>query len=144
MANLQKFALPALILGLFIAALIARVTRSTMLESLGQDYVRTARAKGLPERLVIMRHAFRTTLLPLITLVAVYFVHLMTGSVILEDLFSLPGLGGGIVSGIHHRDYPTVEAMVVVVAALVMLANLGADLAYGIADPRIRLSSTRT
>lgn len=138
--NLQQFAIPVLVLGLFMAAIIARLTRSALLEALGQDYIRTARSKGLRERFIIVRHALRNALLPLVTTLGVFFTLLLSGTVILENMFSLPGIGQMLVNGVRFRDFPVVEAIVMLIAVLVLVVNLLTDLAYGFIDPRVRLT----
>ncbi len=137
-ANLLQLAFPALALGYFYAAVVSRMTRSTMLEVLRQDYVRTAWAKGLSERLVVVRHALKNALLPVITISGFQFGTLLGGTVIMEFLFSLPGLGSGLIDGITFRDYPMVQTIILLIAIFFSLVNLGVDLMYGLVDPRIR------
>ncbi|MBI4308501.1 MAG: ABC transporter permease [Chloroflexi bacterium] len=138
--NLQQFILPAIALGAYLAAIVTRLTRSSLLEVLRQDYVRTARAKGLTERLVINRHAFRNAVIPVTTLAALQFGQLLGGTVIIERIFSLPGLGRLTVDAMLARDYLTVQTNVFLLAAAFALVNLIVDLSYGALDPRIRLS----
>ncbi|MEK7872332.1 MAG: ABC transporter permease [Chloroflexota bacterium] len=137
-ANLLQMAFPALALGYFYAAVVSRMTRSTMLEVLRQDYVRTAWAKGLSERLVVVRHALKNALLPVITISGFQFGTLLGGTVIMEFLFALPGIGSGLIDGITFRDYPMVQTIILLIAIFFSLVNLGVDLVYGIVDPRIR------
>lgn len=137
-ANLLQMAFPALALGYFYAAVVSRMTRSAMLEVLRQDYVRTAWAKGLSERLVVVRHALKNALLPVITISGFQFGTLLGGTVIMEFLFALPGIGSALIDGITFRDYPMVQTIILLIAIFFSLANLGVDLVYGIVDPRIR------
>src|SRR5690606_18611212 len=114
----------ALSLGLILAAATARIVRSTLLETLGLDYVRTARAKGLSERVVVMRHALRTALIPVVTVVGLQFGQLLGGAVIIKQVFSLPGVGRFALEGINLRDYPVVQGAVLLIAAAFVLVNL--------------------
>jgi peptide/nickel transport system permease protein len=132
--------LPCVAVGTIPMSIIARMTRSSMLEVLGQDYVRTARAKGLRERVVVFKHALRNALLPIVTVVGLSFGGLMSGAVLTETVFALPGVGTQLVSAITSRDYPVVQAFTVVIAVIYVLANLVVDLSYAYLDPRIRLS----
>ena len=137
---LWHLALPALTLGLVGAAATARYQRAAMLEVIRQDYVRTARAKGLGERRVLLVHALRNALLPFITLFGLAFPFLLTGAVLVETVFSWPGMGRLAVNAILQRDYPVVTATALVASAMVVLGNLLADLLYAGADPRIRVA----
>ena len=136
---LWHLTLPALTLGLVGAAGTARYQRATMLEVIRQDYVRTARAKGLRERRVLLVHALRNALLPYITLFGLAFPFLLTGAVLVETVFAWPGMGRLAVSAIFQRDYPVVTGAALVTSAMVVLGNLIADVLYGLADPRIRV-----
>jgi peptide/nickel transport system permease protein len=136
--RLAHLVLPVLTLTLVMAAGIARYTRGQMLEVIRQDYVRTARAKGLPERTVIVKHALRNSLLPVITLLGLYLPLLFSGSVFVEVIFSWPGMGRVIVDAIFQRDYPLVMATSFIFALVVVLGSLVADVLYAVADPRIR------
>lgn len=136
--GLRYAILPALTLGSSVGGVLARFTRSSMLEVIGQDYIRTARAKGLSERVVLFRHALKNALLPVVTVLGVQFGTLLSGAVIVETVFAWPGIGRYMVSGITARDFPVVQAAVMVVAAGFVLANLLTDLAYAYIDPRIR------
>lgn len=136
--RLMHLVLPALSIGLVLAAGIARYMRSSMLEVLDQDYIRTARAKGLPERTVLLRHGFRNALLPVITLLGLYLPLLFSGTVFVETVFSWPGMGKLVVDAIGQRDYPVVMAGTFLFAVVVVVGNLVADLLYSVADPRIR------
>jgi ABC-type dipeptide/oligopeptide/nickel transport system permease component len=131
--------LPALTLGLFTAARTMRLTRSALLEVLGQDYVRTARAKGVAERGVVWKHALRNASIPVITIVGLELGTLLGGAVITETIFAWPGVGRLSVQAIYNRDYPLVQASVFVLASIFVLVNLAVDLVYTYLDPRIRL-----
>lgn len=136
--NLQHMILPALSLGLILAAATARIVRSTLLEVLGRDFVRTARAKGLAESTVIMRHALRAALIPVVTVVGLQFGQLLGGAVIIEQVFSLPGVGRYALEGINLRDYPVVQGAVLLIAGAFVVVNLLVDVIYGLIDPRVR------
>ncbi|MGH7476370.1 MAG: ABC transporter permease [Longimicrobiales bacterium] len=136
--RLDHMILPVITLTLVLAAGVARYTRGQMLEVIRQDYIRTARAKGLPERAVIWKHALRNSLLPVISLLGLYLPFLFSGTVFVETIFSIPGMGRVIVDAIFQRDYPVVMATSFFFAAMVVAGNLVADLLYAIADPRIR------
>ncbi len=135
--NLIQLIWPAMILASHGMASDARITRSSMLEVLREDYVRTARAKGLRERVVIYRHALKNALIPVITLSGLSFGGLIGGTVIMELIFSIPGMGSWLVSSIRAQDYTVVQSLIVVFATFFMLVNLGIDLLYGWLDPRI-------
>jgi peptide/nickel transport system permease protein len=139
--DLHHLVLPAVTLGMIAAAIIARLTRSSMLEVLGQDYVRTARAKGLGGFAVVVRHALKNALIPIITIFGLQFGNLLAGAVIVETVFSRPGLGRLIVGGILNKDFPLVQGVVLFVATVYVLINVLVDVAYAYADPRIRLGS---
>jgi ABC-type dipeptide/oligopeptide/nickel transport system permease component len=130
--------LPAFAIGTHLMAMLARMTRSSMVEVLGEDYVRTARAKGLPEGRVVALHALRNALLPVITVAGLQFGSLLSGAIIIENVFARPGLGSTLVDAIKERNYPVVQGAVLVIAAIYVLVNMLVDLAYGLADPRIR------
>jgi peptide/nickel transport system permease protein len=134
----QHLVLPAVTLGTFLIGLIIRLTRSSMLDVLGQDYVRTARAKGLAERAVIVRHALRNALIPVVTLLGLQLGILLGGAVITETVFAWPGLGMMTVTAINQRDYPVVQCAVFVSAVLVVSINWVVDVLYHVLDPRIR------
>jgi peptide/nickel transport system permease protein len=138
LANLQQLIFPAIALGFYNLALIARVTRSAMLEVFREDYIRTARAKGLKESMVIVRHALKNASLPVVTISGWEVGRLVAGTVIIETIFLVPGMGSLLVSSIFHRDYTMVQSIVMVVAAIVLLLNLVVDLIYAWLDPRIR------
>ena len=136
--NLQQLVFPAIALGFFNMAFIARLTRSAMLEVFREDYIRTARAKGLSEKWVIARHALRNALLPVVTVSGWQFGFLISGSVIIESMFNVPGVGKFMLDSITQRDYTQTQAAVMVVTFLVVALNLVTDLIYGWLDPRIR------
>lgn len=136
----QSITLPAINLGLITAAYITRVTRSAMLEVLSEDYVRTAKAKGVPWRAVVWRHGLRNALIPVITIVGLYLGILIGNSVLTEIVFSRPGLGKLIVGALNQRDYTMLQGMMVIYTLVVVLVNLATDLAYGVADPRVKLT----
>jgi peptide/nickel transport system permease protein len=138
MGGLSHLVLPAIALGFFPVARNARVVRSSMLEVLGADYVRTARAKGLPGPRVLLGHALRNALLPVVTLLALDIGYLLSGAVITESIFAWPGVGRLTVAAVLGKDLPLVEAAVVVLAAGFVMINLTVDLCYGVIDPRVR------
>lgn len=136
--NLQIMAGPSLALGIGMGAFIARMARTQLLEVFREDYVRTARAKGLGERIVMWRHVVRNALLPVITLSGLQFAFLLGGSVAVERAFSVPGLGTALVGGIEERDWMIIQNLVLLYAVVFVVINLIVDLAYGVIDPRIR------
>ena len=136
--------LPALAVGTHLMAMLARMTRSSMVEVLGEDYVRTARAKGLPERQVLMMHALRNALLPVITIAGLQFGSLLSGAIIIENVFSRPGLGSTLIDAIRERNYPVVQGSVLVIAAIYVVVNMAVDLAYGPRRPEDPPPVTRT
>jgi peptide/nickel transport system permease protein len=136
--NLQQMFLPVLSLTLGLSAVVVRMTRSSMLEVLGQDFIRVARAKGLATRAVLLRHALRNALIPIVTVLGLQTGFLLGGVVITEQIFGLPGLGWTLLNGVYQRDYPVVQGTVMVFAATFVLINLLVDLLYTYLDPRIR------
>jgi peptide/nickel transport system permease protein len=136
--RLKHLILPAVALGIGSAAGVARYMRGSMLEVIHQDFIRTARAKGLSERTVIFKHALRNALIPIITLLGLYLPFLLSGAVLVETIFAWPGMGRLIVDAIFQRDYPLVMATSFVIAAIVVLGNLLSDVLYAVVDPRIR------
>ncbi|HEX4296730.1 MAG TPA: ABC transporter permease [Devosia sp.] len=138
--NLEQMILPAITLGFAFAASVTRIARSTMIEVLGDDYVRTARSKGASQRRVVWRHALPNALIPVVTLSGVEFGYLLGGAVIVEQIYALPGLGRLTLDAISQRDYPLVEGSVLFIAFNFLVVNLLVDLAYVALDPRIRLS----
>jgi peptide/nickel transport system permease protein len=137
-AALRFMVLPAVSLGFNQSALIARIARSCMIEVLQQDYIRTARAKGLRERAVVYGHAFRNALVPVVTVIGITMAILIGGAVVTEIVFNIPGLGRLVISAILRRDYPVVQGVVLVTAAAYVLINLAVDMVYAAIDPRIR------
>ena len=137
-ANLAAMVMPAFVLGNAIAAVLMRHTRSAMLQVLGADYVRTARAKGLSERVVVLKHALRNALTPIITLGALELGTLLSGAVLTEQVFTIPGFGKLIVDAVFNRDYAVVQGVVLVTATTYILLNLLADVAYFLVNPRLR------
>jgi peptide/nickel transport system permease protein len=139
LGNLEQMILPAVTLGCAFAASVTRISRSAMLDVLGDDYVRTARSKGVPQRRVVWRHALPNALIPVVTLSGVEFGYLLGGAVIVEQIFALPGIGRLTLDAISQRDYPLVEGAVLFIAFNFLIVNLLVDLAYAALDPRIRL-----
>ncbi len=136
--NVQQMFLPVLSLALGLSAVVVRMTRSSMLEVLGQDFIRVARAKGLATRAVLLRHALRNALIPIVTVLGLQTGFLLGGVVITEQIFGLPGLGWTLLNGVYQRDYPVVQGTVMVFAVTFVLVNLLVDLLYTYLDPRIR------
>jgi peptide/nickel transport system permease protein len=136
--GLRSLTLPAITLGLALAAVIARTLRSSLLEALSEDYVRTARAKGLSEPVVLSRHALKNSLIPVVTLLGLQLGTLIGGAVITEYVFALPGVGRLVVDAVFARDYPLVQGVVLLIAVAFILSNLAVDVVYGWLDPRIR------
>ena len=136
--NLKQMALPAIVLGAGLSAITMRLMRTMMLEVLRQDYIRTAWAKGLPERLVVLRHAFRNALVPVITLVGLQAPLLIGGAVIIETIFVIPGMGLLLLDAVNQRDYPIITGVFLVVGVAITLINLLIDLSYGVLDPKVR------
>jgi len=138
-ANLHHIILPAVILGTGLSAVIMRQTRSSMLDSLSTDYVRTAKAKGLPPRVVIGRHALRNSLIVVVTIVGLQLGGLISGAVVTEQIFGLPGFGKMTIDAVFQRDYPVIQAVVLVTATAYIVINFLVDLLYSLIDPRIRV-----
>ena len=136
--SIKSLIMPTLVVGWVLSAIVARQTRSSMLEVLRQDYVRTARAKGLRERRVIMLHALRNGLLPVVTIVGLLLARVFAGAVIVEQIFNVPGMGRWLVQAALQRDLLIVQAMILVIAIAIVIANLLTDISYGLLDPRIR------
>src|SRR5207244_5654147 len=139
-ANLSQMILPAVSVGYRYSAVSMRMTRSTVLEVLREDYVRTARAKGLRESLVVVRHALRNALLPVVTVISLEFAFLIGGLVVTEQVFNLNGIGKLLVDAVTHRDYPLIQALVLLLASVFVIVNFAVDLIYVFIDPRIRYS----
>ncbi|MGE0851324.1 MAG: ABC transporter permease [Hyphomicrobiaceae bacterium] len=136
--NLSQMILPAIILGTSLSAVTMRLTRTMMLEVLRQDYIRTARAKGLPEKLVVARHALRNALIPVVTLIGLQAPLLIGGAVIMEQIFVIPGMGLLLLDAVNQRDYPIITGVFLIVGVAVMVINLLVDLSYGLLDPKVR------
>lgn len=136
--NLKVMLLPSVVLGTSLSAVIMRMTRTMMLEVLRQDYIRTAWAKGLPERTVVLRHAVKNALIPVITLVGILVPILFGGTVIIEQIFRLPGLGELLLQSVSTRDYPIITGIFLITGVVVMLVNLLVDMCYGLLDPKVR------
>lgn len=135
---MRNLVMPMLSLGIGYAGLTARLARSSLLEVLGADYIRTARAKGLPPWRVMSKHALRNGIIPVITIATINFVHLMAGAIIIEEIFGLPGIGTLLIRSIFMRDFPVVQAVTLILSLVCMLGSLASDVIYTIADPRIR------
>jgi peptide/nickel transport system permease protein len=136
--NLKQMIIPAIILGTSLSAVTMRLTRTMMLEVLRQDYIRTAWAKGLPEKLVVARHALKNALIPVVTLVGLQAPLLIGGAVIMEQIFVIPGMGLLLLDAVNQRDYPIITGVFLIVGVAVMLINLLVDLSYGFLDPKVR------
>jgi ABC-type dipeptide/oligopeptide/nickel transport system permease component len=134
----QQKVLPAVVLGLGSSAVIARLSRASLLQVIGEDYIRTARAKGLRENTVIMRHALKNSMIPVITVMGVIFAFLVTGTIVVETIFGVPGIGRYFATSITNRDYPVIMGTILFFAVVIVLANLVVDLLYAWLDPRIR------
>ena len=137
-ANLKNLILPAFALGFVNAALVARTARSSMLDVLRADYITTARAKGLRDSVVILKHALRNAAIPITTVISFTFASLVSGAVVTENVFALPGVGSLIVQSVLKRDYPMIQGIMLVVAVLYVVINFVTDLTYAFLDPRIR------
>ncbi len=137
--RLHALVLPASVLGLLNSALIIRFTRASMLDVLGEDYVRTARSKGLSESTVVLKHALRNALVPIVTVVGLTVALMIGGAVVTETVFGLPGVGNLVVSAVLRRDYPVIQGALLVVAAIYVLINFSIDLLYAVVDPRVKV-----
>jgi len=135
---LKSLAMPAFSLALLQAGLLARITRSSMLEVLRQDYIRTARAKGLPQRKVVLKHALSNALIPIVTVVGIIISLLLSGAVVTEALFSIPGMGQLLTQAVLNRDYPMVQGGLLLVTTFLVLVNITVDVLYAVLDPRVR------
>jgi peptide/nickel transport system permease protein len=140
--GLSSLVLPALTLGAALAAILARMTRSAMLEVVREEYITAGRAKGLPERVVILKHALRNALIPIVTVLGLQIGALLSGAVITEKVFAWPGIGRLLVDGIEARDYPLVQGCVLTISITYVLVNLATDLLYAAIDPRIRFEES--
>lgn len=136
--RLGYLVLPAFALGIVSSALIMRFTRASMLDVLGDDYIRTARAKGVDERRVVLKHAFKNALIPILTVVGLTAAVLISGAVVTETVFGLPGVGSLVVSAVLRRDYPVIQGALLIIAALYVLINFAIDMLYLVVDPRVR------
>jgi peptide/nickel transport system permease protein len=136
--QVRQMALPVLTLALANAAAISRYMRSSMLDNMGQDYVRTARAKGMSERTVVLKHVLRNSLIPVVTVIALGIPSIFGGAIITENLFGVNGIGAALILAIHANDLPTVQTLAFIFAVLIVVFNLIADILYGLLDPRIR------
>lgn len=135
---LHRLILPSISIGLIIMALITRMTRATVLEILNEDYVRTARAKGLAERVVLLRHALKNAALPIITVIGIGFAALLSGIVVIENVFAIPGVGRLLVDAILRYDYPVIQGAILLISVIYVFVNLLVDISYALFDPRIR------
>ena len=136
--DLSHLVLPAVTMGSALAAILTRMVRTSMLEELGQDYIRTARAKGMPERTVVYKHALRNALIPVLTLIGLQFGALLAGAIVTETIFSWPGIGRLTVSAISNRDYPLLQGCILAIGLTYVLVNLATDIFYVVVNPRIR------
>ncbi|MCB4227971.1 ABC transporter permease subunit [Mannheimia haemolytica] len=140
LAAIKSLILPSIVLGAIPLAVVTRMTRSSMLEVLGEDYIRTAKAKGLNTTRIVIVHALRNALIPVVTVVGLIVGQLLSGAVLTENIFSWPGIGKWIIDAINSRDYPVLQGSVLIIATIIILVNLTVDLLYGIVNPRIRHS----
>ena len=136
--NLLQFIIPGFIMGMVMSGTTMRMTRTMMLEVLRQDYIRTAWSKGLSERTVILRHALKNAMIPVISMIGLLFTYVIAGSVVIEQIFNLPGMGRLMIESLNKRDYPVISGINLVLAGGVLLINLGIDLTYGYLDPRVQ------
>ena len=139
-ANLKQFLLPAFILGIATSASMMRLTRGMLLEVLRQDYIRTAYAKGLTQRSVVVKHALRNAMMPVVTVIGLHLTNLLSGTLTIEIIFGLPGIGRVMIDAINTRDYPTIQTVNLLVASSVVFVNLAVDLSYGYLDPRTKVT----
>ena len=135
---IKSLILPSIVLGTIPLAVITRMTRSSMLEVLGEDYIRTAKAKGLSYTRIVIVHALRNALIPVVTVVGLIVGQLLSGAVLTETIFSWPGIGKWIIDAITNRDYPVLQGAVLIIATIIIVVNLTIDLLYGVVNPRIR------
>jgi peptide/nickel transport system permease protein len=139
LSNLQVMFLPSLTMGLMVAAQILRITRTSMLDVLNQDYVRTAKAKGVSTRNVILKHSLRNALIPVVTLSGIQLGYLLGGTIVIENMFALPGMGRLLLQVVNERDYPVVQGIVLFIGILIVLLNIVVDIIYTLIDPRVEL-----
>ena len=137
-ACIWSLTLPAVSVGLVQAGFIARITRSSMLDVIGEDFIRTARAKGLPSRVIILRHALKNALIPVLTVIGITFAVLMGGAIAIETVFNIPGIGRLLVNAVARRDYPVIQGVVLFMALSFIFINLFVDILYGLIDPRVK------
>ncbi|HOI34327.1 MAG TPA: ABC transporter permease, partial [Mesotoga infera] len=137
--NLQVMLLPSLTLGLMVSAQILRMTRTSMLDILTQDYVRTARAKGVNSKNLIMKHVLKNALIPVVTLSGIQLGYLLGGTIVIENMFALPGMGRLLLQVVNERDYPVVQGIVLFIGLLIVLLNILVDILYTVIDPRVEL-----
>ena len=137
--RLHHLVLPAIVLGIVNSALILRFSRASMLDVLGEDYIRTARAKGVSERRVVLHHALRNALIPVVTVLGLTFALLIGGAIVTETVFGLPGIGNLVVSAVLRRDYPVIQGALLVIAGIYVLINFSIDLLYAVVDPRVKV-----
>ena len=135
---MQTFLIPGALLGISLSAVTMRMTRAMMLEVLRQDYIRTAWAKGLKERIVILRHGVKNALIPVVTLIGLYVPILIGGTVVFEQIFSLPGMGLLLLESINQRDYPIITGVMLFMGVFILVVNLIVDMSYGYLDPKVR------
>jgi peptide/nickel transport system permease protein len=138
-SHIQQILVPAAVMSIALAAVLMRMTRSMMLEVLRQDFVRTAHAKGLRSRVVVVRHCLRNAMLPLVSIIGVQVAVLLAGTVIYESLFTLPGVGSYLFQAVSRRDYPVVQGVTVMLTVVVILVNFVVDISYRVIDPRVRV-----
>jgi len=138
-SNLQVMFLPSLTMGLMVAAQILRITRTSMLDVLNQDYVRTARAKGVSARNVILKHSLRNALIPVVTLSGIQLGYLLGGTIVIENMFALPGMGRLLLQVVNERDYPVVQGIVLFIGIIIVMLNILVDVIYTLIDPRVEL-----
>jgi peptide/nickel transport system permease protein len=136
--HFKRLTLPVVTLGFGAAAILTRLTRSSVLEVLGQDYIRTARSKGITEAATMRRHALRNALIPVLTMAGIQVGHLLGGAIIVETIFTMPGLGSYLIEAVRARDYPVIQALVLMLTTIFVLVNLFVDVLYAYLDPRIR------
>ena len=138
--SLKNLVLPSVTLGLSVAAVVARFTRSSLIEVLKEDYIRTARAKGIKEKFVVWKHAFRNSMISVVTVIGLQFGFLLGGSVITESVFAFPGLGSLLIESVNYRDYPAIQSLILIFSLHFILINLLVDVLYAVLNPEIQLS----
>ena len=136
----KNLVLPAFTLGTSVAAVVARFTRSSMIEVLKEDYIRTARAKGLKEKAIVWGHAFRNSMISVVTVIGLQFGYLLGGSVVTESVFAFPGLGSLLIESVNYRDYPTIQSLILIFSLHFIVINLLVDILYAVLNPEIQLS----